>query len=215
MVLLQHLRKKSVTLNYSNMTQIKQLIEKEIAAIQKIPITDSFENAIQKIYNSVHLNGGKVVAAGIGKAGHIAHNIAMTLASTGTRAVFVHPTEAQHGDIGILAENDILLILSNSGKTREALELIELSRRIYPDITVIGITGNPDSELGVKSDIVIATGAGEEIDRFKLVPTTSTTLMTVIGDVLVVSLMEKINFTKEHYHLLHHSGYIGKKLANS
>jgi arabinose-5-phosphate isomerase len=126
--------------------------------------------------------------------------------------VFIHPTEAQHGDLGILGENDILLLLSNSGKTREVLEFINLAKGIYPNIRVISITGNNTSELAEKSDVTLWTGGAKEIDRFELVPTTSTTLMTIIGDILVVTLMDRIGFTKEHYHLLHHSGYIGEKL---
>lgn len=191
---------------------IRSLILKEIEAITHIPVDGSYEQAVNFIYEQVHLNGGKVVTAGIGKAGHIGHNIAMTLSSTGTRGVFIHPTEAQHGDLGILAENDILLLLSNSGKTREVLEFIQLAKNIYPEIKVISITGKKESELAKKSDAVLWTGGAEEIDKFKLVPTTSTTLMTIIGDILVVTLMDKIGFTKEQYQKLHHSGYIGKQL---
>ena len=191
---------------------IKDLINKELEAIKNIPIDESYENAINLIYEYVHIKKAKVLAAGIGKAGHIAHNIAMTLSSTGTRAFFVHPTEAQHGDLGILAENDILLLISNSGKTREVLEFINLAKRIYPDTKVISITGNKNSELAQESDVVLYTGGAPEIDKFELVPTTSITLMTIIGDILVVELMNKINFTKEQYHKLHHSGYISIKL---
>lgn len=194
--------------------QIKQLLELELDAIKSLPIDDSYEDAIELIHHYVHRLGGKVVAAGIGKAGHIAHNIAMTLSSTGTRGVFIHPTEAQHGDLGILGEHDILLLTSNSGKTREVLEFIKLAKGIYPGIRVISITGNKDSELARRSDVVLWTGGAEEIDTFKLVPTTSTTLMTIIGDMIVVTLMNKIGFTKEHYHLLHHSGYISERLKD-
>ena len=192
--------------------KIKELMLKEIEAISQIPVDDNYESAIDLIYEQTYRHSGKVVTAGIGKAGHIGHNIAMTLSSTGTRGVFIHPTEAQHGDLGILAENDILLLLSNSGKTREVLEFIQLAKNIYPEIKVISITGKKESELAKKSDVVIWTGGAEEIDKFKLVPTTSTTLMTIIGDILVVTLMDKIGFTKKQYQKLHHSGYIGKML---
>lgn len=192
--------------------KINDIINKELQAIQSIPITDAYEDAISSIYEQVHKKGGKVVTAGIGKAGHIGHNIAMTFSSTGTRSVFVHPTEAQHGDLGILAENDILLLLSNSGKTREVLEFIQLAKNIYPDIKVISITGSQESELSKMSDTVLFTGGSKEIDRFNLVPTTSTTLMSIIGDILVVQLMEAIDFSREDYRKLHHSGYIGKML---
>lgn len=193
------------------MQDIKKLIAKEIEAIQNIPVDNSYDDAILTINYYVHKHGGKVVTSGIGKAGHIAHNIAMTLSSTGTRSVFLHPTEAQHGDLGILGPNDVLLVASNSGKTREVIELIGLAKRIYPYIRVIAITGNNESDLAKMADCVLYTGGGKEIDKFELVPTTSTTLMTIIGDILVVKLMEEINFTKEHYNLLHHGGYVGQQ----
>ncbi|HEX2900152.1 MAG TPA: SIS domain-containing protein [Bacteroidia bacterium] len=195
--------------------KILQLIAQEIEAIKGIPVDESFEKAIALIHAAVHQGQGKVVAAGIGKAGHIAHNIAMTLSSTGTRAVFIHPTEAQHGDLGILGPQDILLLLSNSGKTREVLELLHLAKNLYPQMKTICITGNKEGELALAADVALWTGGGKEIDRFALVPTTSTTLMTVIGDILVVELMEKIDFTKDQYYRLHHSGYIGQQIRKS
>lgn len=191
---------------------IKDLIKKEIEAIQNIPIDFSFEQAINRIKQKVHGFGrGKVVLSGMGKAGHIAVNIATTLCSTGTPSVYLHPSEAQHGDLGILQENDILILLSNSGKTREILELIELARNLYPHIAIICITGKKDSPLAKESDIVLYTGGADEICPLGLTPTTSTTLMTVIGDILVVELMKKIKFTKKDYSKRHHSGYLGKK----
>jgi arabinose-5-phosphate isomerase len=195
--------------------KIQSLIDKEIDAIKQIPIDDTaFEDALGLIQFFVHTLGGKVITSGMGKAGHIAHNIAMTLSSTGTPAVFIHPAEAQHGDLGIIGKNDILLVISNSGKTREILEFIQLTKNIYNLMQVICITSCADCELAEKSDVVLLTGSGKEIDKFELVPTTSTTLMTIIGDVLVVELMDRINFTREHYNMLHHSGYIGKQLKN-
>lgn len=195
--------------------RIQQLIEREIEALRGIPVDDSFERAIELIHDAVHVRQGKVVAAGIGKAGHIAHNIAMTLSSTGTRAVFVHPTEAQHGDLGIVGPHDILLLLSNSGRTREVLELWHLAQNLHPGIPSICITGNREADLCSMVNAVVWTGGGKEVDRFGLVPTTSTTLMTVIGDVLVVELMERIGFSREQYARLHHSGYIGQQIKKS
>jgi D-arabinose 5-phosphate isomerase GutQ len=192
---------------------IKELIQKEIEAIGNIPVDFSFELAVNKIKNKVHgiSRCGKVVMSGMGKAGQIALNISTTLCSTGTPAVYLHPSEAQHGDLGILQENDVLILLSNSGKTREILELIELSKRMYPHISIICITGKKDSPLANKSDIVLHTGDAEEICPLGLTPTISTTLMTVIGDILVVELMKKIKFSKKEYAKRHHSGYLGQK----
>ena len=190
---------------------IKEILRLEIEAIQNIPVNDSFENAVDLIGTQVHGLGGKVVVSGMGKAGQIGINIAQTLCSTGTPAVYLHPSEAQHGDLGILCKNDVLILLSNSGKTREIGELIMLSRVLHPDVNVISITSKTDSELAEESDVVLHTGNSEEICPLGLTPTISTTLMTVIGDIIVVELMKKIEFTKKEYSKRHHSGYLGQK----
>lgn len=191
--------------------KIQSLIEKEIEAIRNIPIDGEIEKAIDLILNTSHKKSGKVVVSGMGKAGQIGHNISTTLSSTGTTAVFVHPSEAQHGDLGILQENDILFLISNSGKTREILELEYLAKRLHQNIPIISLTGNPNSELAKISDVVLHTGNPKEICPLGLTPTTSTTVMTVVGDLLVVTLMERINFSKEEYAKRHHSGYLGQQ----
>lgn len=190
---------------------IKKIIQLEVEAIQNIPINDSFESAVDIIKYQVHDLGGKVVVSGMGKAGQIGINIAQTLCSTGTPAVYLHPSEAQHGDLGILCKHDVLILLSNSGKTREISELIMLSRILQPKVKVISITGKMDSPLAIESDVVLHTGDSEEICPLGLTPTISTTLMTVIGDIIVVELMKKIGFTKREYSKRHHSGYLGQK----
>ena len=129
--------------------------------------------------------------------------------STGTPAVFLHPSEAQHGDLGILQPSDLLLLLSNSGKTREIVELVTLARNLNPQIPIIVITGKKDSPLAAEADVVLCTGDSPEVCPLGLTPTTSTTMMTVIGDVLVVGAMKEIGFTVEQYALRHHGGYLG------
>ncbi|MDQ3016920.1 MAG: SIS domain-containing protein [Bacteroidota bacterium] len=191
--------------------EIKSIIEREIEGIRNIPVDQSVEDAINLIYMQVHQHGGKVVISGLGKAGQIGHNIATTLSSTGTPAVFLHPTEAQHGDMGILQKEDILFLISNSGKTREIIELLPLAKKIFPHIKSIGLTGHPENELGNMVDVCLSTGYPKEVCPLGLTPTTSTTVMTVLGDVIVVTLMKKINFTKADYAMRHHSGYLGKK----
>lgn len=191
--------------------KINDLISKEIQAIQNIPVDGIIEQAIDLIYQQVHVKKGKVIVSGMGKAGQIGVNIATTLSSTGTPAVFLHPSESQHGDLGMVQENDVMLMISNSGKTREIIELEHLVKRLYPNIKVIGLTGNPDGSLARFSDVSLETGHPEEICPLGLTPTTSTTVMTVVGDLLVVLMMEKINFTKEEYAKRHHSGYLGAK----
>lgn len=191
--------------------QIRQIFEDEASAIQKIPITGNFEKAIDIIHTHVHEKTGKLVTSGMGKAGEIAHNIATTFSSTGTPSIFLHPSEAQHGDLGILQENDVLLTVSNSGKTRELIELIELKDNLYPSVPVIVITANPDSPLAQKADCYILTGAPAEVCPLGLTPTTSTTVFTVIGDALVVLMMKKIGFNAGDYAKRHHGGYLGAK----
>jgi arabinose-5-phosphate isomerase len=191
--------------------KIERLIRKEIEAIRNIPVTGNFEKAVKIIYNNVHRKKSKLVCSGIGKAGQIALNIATTFSSTGTPAVFLHPAEAQHGDLGVLQPNDVLLLISNSGRTREIIELLELSKHLYKHIPTIVITGNAESVIARQADALLLTGNSPEIGPMRLVPTTSTTVMSVIGDILVVLTMGKIKFTKEQYSRLHHGGYIGSK----
>ena len=190
---------------------IQSLIEREIEAIRNIPIDGIIQEAVDLIYQMVHEQNGKVVVSGMGKAGQIGNNIATTLSSTGTPAVFLHPSEAQHGDLGIVQAHDVLLLISNSGKTREILELEQLVRRLYPEIRVIGLTGDPQGPMTELCEVVLSTGNPQEIGPLGLTPTTSTTVMTVVGDILVVLLMERIGFTQEQYALRHHSGYLGHK----
>jgi len=158
-----------------------------------------------------HQKGGKLVVSGMGKAGQIAQNIATTFSSTGTPSVFLHPSDAQHGDLGILAPNDVLLLISNSGRTREIIELIELTKCLYSQIPMIVITGNPDGVIVASSQACIFTGNPKEVCPLGLTPSTSTTVMTVIGDALVVSMMKRIGFSSADYAKRHHGGYLGEK----
>jgi len=191
--------------------QVKEIFEAEAKAVLNIPVDDSFEKAVNLIYDHVHRRGGKLVTSGMGKAGQIAHDIATTFCSTGTPSVFLHPSEAQHGDLGVLQKNDIMMVISNSGKTREIIELTELKENLYPGMPLIVITGNPEAELSKKAECTIFTGRPAEICPLGLTPTTSTTVMTVIGDALVFLLMNKIGFTAEDYAKRHHGGYLGTK----
>jgi len=192
-------------------TKTKALIDKEIKAIQNIPIDGILESAIDLIYDRVHQQNGKLIVSGMGKAGQIGMNIATTLSSTGTPSAFIHPSEAQHGDLGLIQKNDVLLLISNSGRTREILELDTLVKRLHKNIPVISLTGNIDSPLSKLSSVCLYTGNPAEICPLGLTPTTSTTVMTVVGDILVVNMIDKIGFTKEEYAKRHHSGYLGQK----
>lgn len=197
-------------MNDSTAQSMRGILEAESRAILNIPVTDGYRQAVEAIVERVHRRGGKLVTSGMGKAGQIAMNIATTFASTGTPAVNLHPSEAQHGDLGVVQPDDIMLLVSNSGKTREILELIDLLHRLYPvKIPIIAITGCQDSPLGRLADICLWTGGAPEVCPLGLTPTTSTTMMTVIGDVLVVNTMKAINFTAEDYARRHHGGYLG------
>ena len=190
-------------------TSLKEIIKKEVEAIQSIPLTAVYEQAVDLIIKQVHNKNGKLVTSGMGKAGQIASNIATTFSSTGTTACFLHPSEAQHGDLGILRENDIMLLISNSGKTREIIELIGLSRNLIPDIQFIVITSDENSPLAKEANVCLLTGNPTEVCTLGLTPTTSTTVMTVIGDLLVVETMRKIKFAVADYAKRHHGGYLG------
>ncbi len=190
---------------------IRELLRKEAEAVMNIPVTDGYEKAVNLIVEQIHRKKGKLVTSGMGKAGQIAMNIATTFCSTGIPSVFLHPSEAQHGDLGILQDNDILLLISNSGKTREIVELTQLARNLNSNLKFIVITGNPDSPLADEADVCLNTGKPAEVCLLGMTPTTSTTAMTVIGDILVVQTMEKTGFTIEEYSKRHHGGYLGQK----
>lgn len=192
-----------------NIERLKSIIELEAQAIRNIPITEMYNKAVDIIVEQVHNQNGKLVISGMGKAGQIGQNMATTFCSTGTPATFLHPSEAQHGDLGILQRNDALLLITNSGKTREIIELLDLARNIYSTIPIIVITGNTDSFLAKEADVTLFTGHPEEVCPLKLTPTTSITVMTVIGDLLVIETMKRISFNEKDYALRHHGGYLG------
>ena len=190
-------------------TNLTEIIEKEVKAIQNIPLTDAYDKAVELIVQQIHARRGRLVCSGMGKAGQVASNMATTFSSTGTPAYFLHPSEAQHGDLGILRENDLMLLISNSGKTREIVEIVDLARNLIPDIQFIVITGNSESDLAKIADVCLLTGNPPEVCPLGLTPTTSTTVMTVIGDLLVAETMKKIEFSAADYAKRHHGGYLG------
>jgi arabinose-5-phosphate isomerase len=196
-------------LNMDVKQSMQEILRAESEAILNIPVTDAYEKAVETIVEHVNRRGGKLVTSGMGKAGQIAMNIATTFASTGTPAIYLHPSEAQHGDLGILQPNDLMLLISNSGKTREILELVQLTKGLYADMPMIVITGAEDSELAHLADVTLPTGGAPEVCPLGLTPTTSTTMMTVIGDILVVNVMQRIGFSRADYAKRHHGGYLG------
>lgn len=193
---------------------IQTILEAEAKAILHIPQTNDFDKVVNILFRYVHQEHGKVITTGLGKAGQVALNLASTLSATGTPAVFLHPTEAQHGDLGMLHHHDPIILISNSGKTRELLELITLTRNLHGENPIIVITGNQESPLALAADVVLFTGGPEEICPLNLTPTTSITAMLVIGHILTIMLIEKTGFTREGFFKRHHGGYLGSILKN-
>ncbi|MEO1436142.1 MAG: SIS domain-containing protein [Bacteroidota bacterium] len=191
--------------------QLQDWIAQEIEAIKNIPLDGNIEKAVDLIHHQVKKAGGKVVVSGVGKAGNIGMKIASTFSSAGIPSVFLPALEAQHGELGLLQPNDILFLISNSGLTSEIVDLHHLAKALYEDIPTILLTGQPASALGQESEVCIATGPTKEICPLGLTPTTSTTVMSVIGDLLVASLIQKQNYSRSEYGKRHHSGYLGKK----
>ena len=191
--------------------KMREILAAESRAVAQIPVTDGYERAVDLIVSHVRDRGGKLVTSGMGKCGQIADNIATMFSSTGIPAVFLHPSEAQHGDLGVLQSNDVILLLSNSGMTTEIVALMKLAHALYPQLPCIVITGNADSPLAHIADVCLWTGGAPEVCPLGLTPTTSTTMMTVMGDVLVVNTMLATGFTREDYARRHHGGYLGNK----
>ncbi len=186
--------------------QIQRVLEAEAAAILAVSVTEEFERAILALRDCP----GKVLATGIGKAGHIARKFAATLCSTGTPAAYVHPGEAAHGDLGLIGPADCIVAFSNSGMTREVLEMLELGRHLGLS-TIIGITSHADSTLRNMADITVDMGIVEDPCPLGLTPTASIAVMLAIGDAIALVLMELKGITTRDFGLRHHGGYLGRK----
>ena len=187
----------------------KEVIKIEAEAVAKLydSINDEFVKAVDVIYNSK----GRVVLTGMGKSGLIARKIVATLNSTGTAAIYLHPTDALHGDLGMVRGEDVVNIISKSGATEELTKLLLMFRRL--GVKIIAMTGNPDSQLVKESDIFLNISVKEEACPHDLTPTSSTTAALAMGDALAVALLEKRGFTAEDFALLHPGGSLGKRLS--
>ena len=192
--------------------RIESVLKAEANAINSIEVTEEFVKTVSVMQGCT----GKIITTGIGKAGHIANKFAATLCSTASQAQFLHPAEAAHGDLGAVSPGDILIAFSTSGKSREVIEILELSRHLGIE-TVIGVTSHPDSELRKYSDVVIDMGEIEEACPLGLTPTSSMAVMLAISDALALALMEQNKVSREDYGLRHHGGYLGRaaRLDNS
>ena len=153
---------------------------------------------------------GRVVVTGMGKSGHVARKIAATLASTGTPALFVHPAEASHGDLGMIAGRDAVIALSNSGGTPELAHIVRHAKRFR--LPVVAVTGRAESALAEAADVALVLPRVAEACPLGLAPTTSTTMMLALGDALAVALLERRGFTASDFHALHPGGQLGQQL---
>jgi len=186
----------------------KKVLEIEAKAIQNAidRIDRNFEKAVHILFKTK----GRIVTTGMGKSGLIARKISATLTSTGTPSVFLHPSEALHGDIGIINNSDVVLALSSSGETFEVLRLLDYIKRI--GVKLISLVGHPQSTLARESDVFIDCSIEKEACPIGLVPSTSTTLALAVGDAISIALMEKKGFSEEDFRYYHPGGFIGKKM---
>lgn len=182
-------------------------IEADALSLLEQSLDSSFDAAVDLLLNAT----GRVIISGMGKSGHIARKIAATLASTGTPAHFVHPAEASHGDLGMMAQGDVALVLSNSGETPELADLVAYTRRFA--IPLIGVASRAESTLLKQSDVALVLPKADEACGTGIVPTTSTTMTLALGDALAVALMEHRAFTPEHFRDFHPGGKLGARLS--
>jgi len=188
--------------------QAKKVLRIEADAVARLidRLDSNFDRAVDLIMGCK----GRVVVTGMGKSGHIGNKIAATLASTGTPALFLHPAEGIHGDLGMVTKGDIVIALSNSGETEELSRMLPSLKRI--GIKIIALTGNTESTLARNSDVVIDVGVKEEACPLGLAPTASTTATLAMGDALAVVLLDRRGFKEEDFACYHPGGSLGKRL---
>jgi len=193
----------------SRLAVARRVFQTEIESLQQAAqyLDETFDQAIELILNTK----GKVIASGIGKSGLIGKKIVATLSSTGTPAYFLHPSEAFHGDLGIISKEDIIILISFSGETDELLKIIPFLK--WKQNRLIAITGNLDSALARNADCCLKVKITQEACPLLLAPTSSTTAMLVLGDALAVALMEARNFMQEDFARFHPGGSLGRKLV--
>jgi arabinose-5-phosphate isomerase len=188
--------------------QGKRVLEIEARAIAAL--VDRLDERFAKAVDLLHGCTGKVVVSGMGKSGLIGQKIAATLASTGTPAFFVHPADGIHGDLGMLAKQDALLAISNSGETEEVVKLLPFMKRL--SIPIIALTGRAQSTLAKNSDVVLDVSVAEEACPLGLAPTSSTTASLAMGDALAIALLQKRGFKEEDFAQFHPGGALGRRL---
>ncbi|MEW5727128.1 MAG: KpsF/GutQ family sugar-phosphate isomerase [Pseudomonadota bacterium] len=192
----------------ADIASARRVLDTEAQALQALgqSLGDAFVAAIETLAAAP----GRVIVTGMGKSGHVARKIAATLASTGTPAFFVHPAEASHGDLGMVAQGDVVVALSNSGETPELGDVVGYTRRF--GIALISITSRGESTLASAADVSLVLPPIPEACPMGLAPTTSTTMMLALGDALAVALLERKNFSAADFRVFHPGGQLGKRL---
>ena len=190
----------------------REVFDIEINGVQALRdgLGEHFETLVKNCASTIE-KGGKLVITGIGKSGYIGKKMAATLSSVGSPAVFMHPVEARHGDLGIIQKNDLLIALSYSGETEELLVVLTPAKRL--GVELVAITGNPESTLAKMSDLVVEMPVPREACPFNLAPTTTTTALLVLGDALALVLLDMHGFSKSDYGRLHPGGAIGRMVT--
>ena len=194
--------------SFQDIEVAQDVLKKEMDGLRALSnsLNDSFVKATNLI---AHLTG-RVIVSGMGKSGHVGRKIASTFASTGTPSFFVHPAEASHGDLGMIAQNDCVIALSNSGKTHELLDILEYTKRT--SIPLIAITQNPDSPLAKSANFTLLLPQMSEACPIGLAPTTSTTMMMALGDSLALALLIRRGFSTHDFRRFHPGGELGRKV---
>ena len=186
----------------------KEIFDEEIRELEKLK--NSIDSTFDHVVEVLHHCQGKVVMMGIGKTGIIAHKMAASFASTGTPSIFVNAAEAVHGDLGMINAHDVAILVSNSGSTNEILNIIDPLHRL--GCTIVAMTGNMDSPLAQRADYALSIHVDTEACPLGLAPTTSTTATLLMGDALMVCLMEMRQFKAENFALYHPGGALGRQL---
>ena len=184
-------------------------IESEIETISRLKDSVKAEN-LTKALDFMQNSKGRIIITGMGKSGHIGRKIAASLASTGTPSFFVHPAEASHGDLGMITEDDVVIAISNSGESRELIDILNYCKRF--GIKLIAITKNSESSLGKAGDVVLELPNNGEACPLGLAPTSSTTATLVLGDILTIGMIERKGFSKEDFYDSHPGGKLGSIL---
>lgn len=189
---------------------MRAVLQAEADAITRVAVTHAYEQAVEQIATCV----GKVVTTGMGKAGLMARKFAATLSSTGTPAVFLHPGEAAHGDLGMVTADDVIVAFSTSGQTTEVIECLRAAKRLGVSV-VIGITAHPQSPLRVECSYVLDMGIVTEPCVLGLTPSASSAVMLAIGDALALTVMQMKGITREDFGVRHRAGYLGQQACST